>query len=68
MKDVLRALARSETVQITYHGKVKGEIVPRGSNPVTGSSEHPMFGMLKREKDDPGEMVSAMRRSRRRDL
>ncbi|MGA0333023.1 MAG: type II toxin-antitoxin system Phd/YefM family antitoxin [Kiritimatiellia bacterium] len=45
MKEVLEALDRSESVNVLYHGKVKGVLSPvvkEGSAPV---SSHPFFGM-----------------------
>jgi hypothetical protein len=68
MREVLDALNRREKVQIKYHGKIKGEIVPRGTGGKHRSSEHPLFGMMKDEKGDPARIVADMRRSRYRDL
>jgi hypothetical protein len=64
MHDVLKALSVHETVSIKYHGKVKGEIIPKGAGKKRKSSEHPLFGMLRGDKEDPAEIVSALRRSR----
>jgi hypothetical protein len=68
MRDVLKAMDRRETVQIKYHGKIKGEIIPCHSQEKLKTSEHPMFGMLKNDRQDPGEVIAVMRRSRYRDL
>jgi hypothetical protein len=68
MKDVLNALNRRERVRILYHGKLKGEIIPVGLKPVQKSSEHPMFGMLKEEKENPVDVVNKIRKSRYNDI
>ena len=49
MKDVLKALTRRERVQILYHGRVKGEIVPAGERSSVPVSQHPFFGMARNE-------------------
>ena len=66
MREVLNALNHREKIQIKYHGKIKGEIIPAHSGPRRTSSEHPLFGMLKNRKEDPAAVVSKMRRSRNR--
>ncbi len=68
MKEVLNALNRREKVRILYHGKLKGEIIPVGIKPVQKSSEHPMFGMLKEEKDNPLNIVNKIRIGRYNDI
>lgn len=68
MKEVLNALNRRERVRILYHGKLKGEIIPVGLKSVQKSSEHPMFGMLKEEKENPVDVVNKMRKSRYNDI
>ena len=46
MKEVLKALRRRETVEILYHGKLAGTIVPPRRNPKkTDLMRHPFFGM-----------------------
>jgi hypothetical protein len=68
MKNVLSALNRRERVRILYHGKVKGEIIPSKGNSKIKTNQHPLFGMLKGEKDNPEKIVAGMRRSRANDL
>ena len=68
MREVLDALNRREKVQIKYHGRVKGEIIPVRAGPRKKSSEHPLFGMLKNEGKTPGRIVSEMRKPRYHDL
>ena len=68
MRNVLDALNRREKVRILYHGKVQGEMIPfKGKNDAK-TINHPLFGMLKREKGKPEDIVSQMRRSRYNDL
>jgi antitoxin (DNA-binding transcriptional repressor) of toxin-antitoxin stability system len=64
MKDVLEALERRETVQILYHGKVKGKIVPVSPNQELRIENHPFFGMMKGLKDNVAEIMSALRAER----
>ena len=45
-KDILKALARNESVTLMYRGKVKGVIKPAGEAPAAKISDHPFFGML----------------------
>ena len=68
MRNVLNALNRREKIRILYHGRVKGEIIPFKGNSTIKSNQHPLFGMLKGERANPGDLVSKMRRSRNNDL
>ena len=45
MKDVLRALDRKEEVNILYHGKKKGVIVPETAKIGGKVVDHPFFNM-----------------------
>ena len=48
MKEVLQALRRDEEVQILYHGKLAGTIVPpRTAKPAMRAQDHPFFGSAK---------------------
>ena len=49
MKDVLKALDRNEEVDILYHGKLKGVIMPRVSCGESKIADHPFFNMRKGE-------------------
>ena len=64
MKEVLEALERREKVEILYHGKVKGTIVPppvvRGSK-VAG---HPFFGMKAESGKTVREEINELRGGR----
>ncbi len=61
MKDVLKALTRRERVQILYHGRVKGEIVPAGESSTVPVRQHPFFGMF---RDEAGSVEATMKRIR----
>ena len=45
MKEVLNALDRNESVEILYHGKVKGIIKPAARRDRKAVREHEFFGM-----------------------
>ena len=46
MKEVLRALKRNERVQILYHGKVAGVIMPaKKRSKKIKIEDHPFFGL-----------------------
>ncbi len=49
MKDVLKALRRRERVEILYHGKTAGIIIPPDAmnSPKKDLRRHPFFGMHK---------------------
>jgi len=64
MKDVLEALERRESVQILYHGKVKGTIVPASRGQKTRVTDHPFFGMRKDELKSPAGIVDDLRSGR----
>jgi hypothetical protein len=64
MKDVLEALERRETVQILYHGKVKGKIVPVSPDQGLRIENHPFFGMKKGLKGNVADIMSSLRAKR----
>ena len=45
MNEVLSALERNETVEILYHGKIKGIIQPSGFKTTKRVKEHKLFCM-----------------------
>ncbi len=45
MNEVLSALERNESVEILYHGKIKGIIRPVITKGGKSVKEHPFFGM-----------------------
>ena len=69
MKDVLGALRRRENVEILYHGKPIGKIVPldEGRKKVD-LSKHPFFGMRKNDKESVKSIMEKLRRPRYRDI
>jgi len=64
MKDVLAALERREEVSITYHGKVKGMLVPVAGDPAQKVAEHPFFGMARDEQQPVAEVIRELRKGR----
>ena len=65
MHEVLEALDRSEEVHVYYHGREKGVLVPVKSKKSPQSiQDHPFFGMCKKQKGTPLQMVSQMRKGR----
>lgn len=45
-KEVLQALDRNEVVTVTYHGTVKGRIIPESASvKLNHVKEHPFFGL-----------------------
>ena len=56
MKEILRALERNETVEILYHGKRKGLIIPYRDMHKRVTEEHPFFGMTSSKKSVAAEM------------
>ncbi len=65
MRDILRALNKREKVTILYHGKKKAELIPLKSKSNLKTSQHPIFGMINRENDDPAKIVAELRRKSR---
>lgn len=51
MNDILKALDRNEKVTVLYHGKVKGVIMPAKEKKDIKITDHPFFGMEKRDVD-----------------
>ena len=68
MKDVLQALTRRERVQILYHGRVKGEIVPVGEKSSRSVKEHPFFGMCRQDDLSVEDTMKNLRKGRYHDL
>jgi hypothetical protein len=64
MKEVLMALERREKVRILYHGKEKGTIIPVESKGNSKVSEHPFFGMNRKDKRTVSEVISDLRGGR----
>ena len=62
--EVLRALSLRERVQVLYHGKVKGVIIPPDETTPLPVSEHPFFGMAKGDQPSVAEVMQALRGGR----
>ncbi len=68
MKDVLKALEARETVDIYYHGKLKGTIIPAAPKKKKMKVEdHPFFGSDKSKKPVE-EVIRDLRKFRYHDL
>jgi len=68
MKEVLKALEARETVDIYYHGKLKGTIVPATTKKKKRDiTEHPFFGSDKSTKPVE-EVIRDLRRFRYHDI
>ena len=67
MSDVLKALERSEDVDILYHGRVKGILTTKRSHPTGKVAEHAYFNMRCRKGSVDSDM-EALRGGRYRDL
>ncbi len=70
MKSVLKALDRNEEIEILYHGKVKGRILPyRKPSSKNKLTEHSFFGMLADDEEKSvTEQVDTLRGGRYNDL
>ena len=64
MNDVLKALERKEFVEILYHGKVKGVIVPTMNKSDQSIRDHAYFGMSKRDTQSVDEVMDDLRKPR----
>lgn len=64
MKEVLQALDRNETVEILYHGKQKGTIIPHVKARNLVSKNHPYFGMTSSVKKSVSEEIEELRNGR----
>ncbi len=68
MRDILRALDRNERVTILYHGKVKGILSPFPDREQLRITDHPFFGMNKKETQSVDDQMSKLRGDRFDDL
>jgi len=64
MKDVLHALERNENVQILFHGKLKGTIIPLIKKSHKKIEDDPFFGMCRKEKRRVEEKMEELRGGR----
>ena len=68
MKDVLRALARNENVEVYWRGKLKGIIKPTQVKNVRPMKEHPVFGMNRNLAGSVEKQMEDLRGTRYRDI
>lgn len=64
MKEILQALERNETVEILYHGKRKGTIIPHATIQNLATQEHPFFGMTSSFKKSVAKQMKELRGDR----
>ncbi|MHB8882101.1 MAG: type II toxin-antitoxin system Phd/YefM family antitoxin [Thermodesulfovibrionales bacterium] len=68
MNEVLNALKRRESVNILYHGKVKGVIYPPELIHVIKASEHAFFGIAASHAESVDNIMDKLRGGRYRDI
>ena len=61
MSDVLRALDRNESVEILYHGKIKGIIKPVVTKGGKSVREHRFFGMREKAEEPVNVIMERLR-------
>jgi hypothetical protein len=59
--EILEALARNEQVTISYHGQLKGVLIPLANPLATRVQDHPFFGM---RSDDHRSVTEIMKQLR----
>ena len=64
MKDVLKALNRKERVEIMYHGKSKGIIIPSHEISLKSVKDHPFYGLSKNDKKSVTQHMEDLRGGR----
>lgn len=64
MKEILAALNRREKINILYHGKIKGTILPVNETPTLRVDQHPLFGILKKSKKSVEDTMTDLRGDR----
>lgn len=65
---ILEALDRRESVNILYHGKVKGTLVPAEAAATVPLAQHPFFGSAARTSQTAAALMKGVRGGRYRDL
>ena len=66
MNKVLAALDKREKVQVLYHGKVKGVIIPVGQDSVVKTTAHAFFGSQRDDVEPVAAIMKRLRSSRHR--
>jgi antitoxin (DNA-binding transcriptional repressor) of toxin-antitoxin stability system len=64
MKEILRALDRNEKVEILYHGRQKGIIIPHTMAQKINTQDHPYFGMTASTKKSVAKTMNELRGGR----
>ena len=64
MNEVIKALEKREKVTILYRGKVKGIILPAGTDKSNKVEDHPFFDMTGKEEKSVAEQMQDLRGSR----
>lgn len=65
---ILEALDRREKVNILYHGKLKGTLIPAEAEAVEPLAQHPFFGSLARTGQTSTALMKDIRGGRYRGL
>jgi hypothetical protein len=68
MRDILKALDRNERVTILYHGKIRGILSPFMGEVRSRITDHPFFGMSKKDTFSVEEQMQTIRGGRFDDL
>lgn len=68
MKEVLKALDKREKVTISYHGKIKGTIVPADVDKAIKVEDHPFFNMPEEKTKSVVHQTGELRGSRFDDI
>ena len=69
MKNVLKALRRRESIEVLYHGKPIGTIVPlKGKGKKKDLKRHPFFGMRAGDTESVDSIMDRLRGGRYRDI
>lgn len=67
-REILKALDRSETVNILFHGKLKATMVPAVAKAQAPLDQHPFFGSAKKGARKVSEVMKELRGGRYRAL
>jgi antitoxin (DNA-binding transcriptional repressor) of toxin-antitoxin stability system len=69
MKEILQALKRNETVDILYHGKHQGTIIPyHAEKKKLNTKEHAYFGMSSSKQKSVAKQMEELRGGRFNDI
>ncbi len=69
IKDILKALARNESVDIFYRGECKGTIIPKKTKALSKNmKDHPACGIYADDTRSVSDIVHTLRKGRYDDL